>query len=179
MRFDRQKGNTAPLGTLQCPLSLRGAVPGGGFPAASRPDAGDQQTPARAPVVTEALFAKMGRRLTGSFETCSECGCRFEKSRVNQKACSPVCREIRRRRLQGTEGILLRKARARDRDQLRGVTAPDLKVACEQLEALCTPANRPEWPQIIATWKTAPVPGYPNLTRLARSCVQAKLRLLR
>lgn len=126
----------------------------------------------------EALFAKMGRRLKGTFAVCSECGDRFEKSRVNQRACTKTCREARRRRLQGTEGVALRKARARDREQLRGVTAPALKAACEQLEALCTPINAPEWPRIIAAWTTAPVPGYPNLTQLARDCVRAKLRLM-
>lgn len=126
----------------------------------------------------EALFAKMGRRLKGTLETCSECGMRFEKSRVNQKACSPTCKERRRARFGRINLKQSRAAVGRDRAQQRGETAPALRLACEALEALCTPANRPQWPQIIATWKTAPVPGYPDLTRITRLCVLAKLRLL-
>lgn len=70
------------------------------------------------------------------------------------------------------------------RDAMRAATpsehlvAPALKQACDALEAQCTPENRSQWPQIIARFDTKPMPGYPNLARITRLCVLAKLRLL-
>lgn len=57
----------------------------------------------------------------------------------------------------------------------QGVMAPALKSACEALEAQCTVWNRDEWPQIIARFGCARVPGYRDLARLTRDCVTAKL----
>lgn len=59
----------------------------------------------------------------------------------------------------------------------QGTSAPALKQSCAALEAQLTALNRDEWPDIIARFGCARVPGYRDLARLTREVVSAKLRL--
>ena len=125
--------------------------------------------------MTARLEANRGARATElptpTTRTCTICGEPFQTRDPKRVKCQ------RKACLRTYKRLWAREA-ARDRPQLRGATAPILAAACDALEAQCTPENRPQWPEIIARFDTKPMPGYPNLARITRLCVLAKLRLL-